>query len=505
MTKHAGRKPAGIGHDVRVLRNANSSDTPLHVQVYRQLRDNIVGGALKPGARLPSARTLASDLRVSRNTVDAAFSQLRAEGLIVRRVGAGTVVAASISDAAPFVRRRTSRAAEKPDVAPPVTRRPAVLSERGRLIAALGGAEIEEDRYSTTAVAHVRGFPSSTWTRLLADRVRTGGVAMLQSADSFGTSELREAIASQVRLTRGVNCTAQQVIVVNSSQQAIDLAARLLLDDGGVAALEDPGYASARAALLAAGASVLPVPVDDSGLMVDALAQTQDVRLAYVSPSHQFPLGVTMSLARRQALLAWATRSNAWIIEDDYDSEFRYADRPMLSLQGMDRDSRVLYIGTFNKVMFPGLRLAYLIVPESLVAAFGAARRVSDGFSSPLLQGALADFLTRGHFAAYVRAARNHYEANRDALLTAINREWGGAVTLGPSETGLHVVAHLHESVDDRAIVRGAAMRGLWIAALSRYCHGAAVRRGLLLSYGAATPEQVAADVATLTPWVTRR
>ena len=506
MTKRAGRKPTGAGHDVRVLRSAESLATPLHVQVYRQLRDNIMAGALKPGARLPSARTLASDLRVSRNTVDAAFAQLRAEGLIVRRVGAGTVVASAISHVAPFIGRRVPRALEAVSVKP--SRPPLrgdVLSDRGRLIATLGAAEIEEDRYASEAVTHVRGFPASTWTRLLSERVRTGGVAMLQSSDPFGTSELREAIADQARLTRGVNCTAAQVIVVNSTQQAIDLAARLLLDDGSVAALEDPGYASARAALLAAGATVLPVPVDDGGMMVDALEREHHVRLAYVSPSHQFPLGVTMSLARRQALLAWARESDAWIIEDDYDSEFRYADRPMLSLQGMDRDGRVLYIGTFNKVMFPGLRLAYLIVPEALVAAFGAARRISDGFSSPLLQSALADFLTRGHFAAYVRAARNHYEANRDVLLASIAREWGGAVTLGPSETGLHVVAHLDESCDDRAIARGAAMQGLWIAALSRYCHGGSVRRGLLLSYGAATPEQVAADVATLTPWVTRR
>ena len=502
VTKRRGRKPAGSGHDVRVLRSADTSATPLHVQVYRQLRDNIVGGALKPGARLPSARTLASDLRVSRNTVDAAFAQLRAEGLIVRRVGAGTVVAATITDTTPFARRRVPRAADSQPLKRTAPTTPVKLSERGALIASLGGTEIEEDRFSTLSATDVRGFPASTWTRLLAERVRTGGVAMLQSCDPFGTAELRSAIADQARLTRGVNCTAEQVIVVNSTQQAVDLAARLLLDDGGIAALEDPGYASARAALLAVGADVQAVPVDADGLVVDNLARLIDVRLTYVSPSHQFPLGVTMSLARRQALLNWAHARDAWIIEDDYDSEFRYADRPMLSLQGMDRDARVLYIGTYNKVMFPGLRLAYLIVPDSLVDAFGAARRISDGFSSPLLQSALADFLTRGHFAAYVRAARNHYEANREALLSAIAREWHAGVVLGPSDTGLHLVAHLDDATDDRAIARGAATTGLWLGALSRYYHGPTVRRGLLLNYGAATPEQIQRDVTALTPWL---
>jgi GntR family transcriptional regulator / MocR family aminotransferase len=504
MTKARGRKPTGTGQEVRVLRSLESSGTPLHVQVYQRLRENIVGGALKPGDRLPSARTLASDLRVSRNTVDAAFAQLRAEGLIVRRVGAGTVVAATIVESTPFVRRRGGRESIVTPKVAPVSNAPAVLSARGTLIAALGAAEIADDRHASPCATDVRGFPSGTWVKLLAQQARAPGELAFRSADPFGTSELREAIADQARLTRGVQCSARQVVVLNSTQQAIDLAARLLLDPGSSGAVEDPGYTSARGALMAAGAHVYPIAVDDEGLIVRDLAALPDVRLAYITPSHQFPLGVTMSLARRNELLAWASATGAWIIEDDYDSEFRYADRPMLSLQGMDRGGRVLYVGTYNKVMFPGLRLAYIIVPESLVDAFGAARRLTDGFSSPLLQGVLADFLRRGHFAAYVRAARNHYETCRNILVEGIHASWGDGVTLGPSDTGLHLVAHFPDGTDDVEIANAARPHAIGVGALSRYCHGPAMHRGLLLSYGAATPEGVASDVTALAPQVRR-
>jgi GntR family transcriptional regulator/MocR family aminotransferase len=500
MKRPRGRKPTGAGKEVRMLRGPESSGTPLHVQVYRRLRDNIVGGALKPGDRLPSARTLALDLRVSRNTVDAAFAQLRAEGLIVRRVGAGTVVAASIVETSPFVRRRGGRESMVPSRMPATASTPATLSERGALIAKLGAAAIADDRHASPCATDVRGFPSGTWIKLLAQRARAAGEVAFRSADPFGALELRDAIADQVRLTRGVQCSAHQVVVLNSTQQAIDLAARLLLDPGSHAALEDPGYTSARAALMAAGATVVPIPVDDEGLLVRELAAHTDVRLVYVTPSHQFPLGVTMSLERRNALLEWAFNNQAWIVEDDYDSEFRYADRPMPSLQGMDRGGRVLYVGTYNKVMFPGLRLAYIVVPESLVDAFGAARRISDGFSSPLLQGVLADFLRRGHYAAYVRAARNHYEMCRNALVDGITGSWGDRVTLGPSDTGLHMVAHFGAGTDDVSIAHAVQSRALGIGALSRYCHGPTLHRGLLLSYGAASPDEISQDLAALSP-----
>jgi len=505
VTRPRRRKSAGAGQALRVLRGPESSGTPLHVQVYRRLRDDIVGGALKPGDRLPSARTLASDLRVSRNTVDAAFAQLRTEGLIVRRVGSGTVVAATIAEASPFVHRRGGRESVVPPRVATVSLAPATLSARGTLIARLGAAEIAEDRHASPCATDVRGFPSGTWIKLLSQRARAAGEVAFRSADPYGAVELREAIADQVRLTRGVRCSAHQVVVLNSTQQAIDLAARLLLDSGGCAAMEDPGYTSARSALMGAGATVLPVPVDDDGMDVCALSALSDVRLAYITPSHQFPLGVTMSMARRNALLEWASAAKAWIIEDDYDSEFQYTDRPVLALQGMDHSGRVLFVGTYNKVMFPGLRLAYIIVPESLVDAFGSARRVTDGFTSPLLQGVLADFLRCGHFAAYVRAARNHYETCRNALVDGIPASWGDSVLLGPSDTGLHLVAHFGAGTDDVGIAQAAQSREVGVGALSRYCHGPAMHRGLLLSYGAATPEGITRDIAAMTAVVRGR
>lgn len=486
------------GQHVRVLDAPELRGVPLHVRVYRQVRDGITSGLLKPGDRLPSARTLSQDLRVSRNTVDAAFAQLRAEGLVVRRVGAGTVVAPSLDETTPFASARTRRAA------PPVAAAGVapVLSQRGHVIASLGRAEIEAESHGTPDVPEARGFPVAIWTTLLARRARGAARDAMQTADACGTAALRAAITEQVRLTRGVRCSPEQVIVVSSTQQAIDLAARLLLDPGDRVAVENPGYPSARAALLASGADLVPIPVDASGLDVAALADAPRVRLVCVTPSHQYPTGVEMSMARRRELLAWAQARSAWIIEDDYDSEFRYAARPILSLQGMDRSDRVVYVGTFNKVMFAGLRLAYVIVPPALAPAFAAARRLTDGFSPPLLQAAMTEFLERGHFAAYLRTARAHYDACRLAMLDAIGMHWGNVVTLGPSDTGLHLTARLAPERDDRAICAAVHTTGLSVTPLSRCWIGEPGSRGLLLSYVAGTPASIRRDVAALAPAV---
>lgn len=483
----------GLGHDIRLVDTPESANVPLQVQVYRQLRAHALSGALKPGARLPSARTLARDLRVSRNTVEAAFAQLQSEGFITRKVGAGTVVALSAKDAAPFA--RVARDAKATGATSPA----AALSRRGRLITDVGVAEMETERPTGPGPTEVRGFPSRAWNTALSRRARNGGLATLQSADPFGNRELREAIADQVRLTRGVQCTAGQVVVMNSAQQAIDLAGRLLLDPGQGAAMEEPGYLSARGALLAAGAVVHPVPVDGDGLVVERLATHRDVRLVYVTPSHQYPLGMTMSLSRRLALLQWAAATGAWILEDDYDSEFRYVGRPIAALHGLDRAGRVLYIGTFNKVLFPGVRLAYLVVPPELVDSFAAGRRLTDGFSSPLMQQVLADFLTGGHFASYIRQARQHYESCRDALVSSIERDWRENVRLGPSDTGLHLVTYFTRRLNDARVVGSSFVRGLNVAALSRYYVGSRKQQGLLLSYGGSTPDSIRRAVAGLT------
>ncbi|MBK8006513.1 MAG: PLP-dependent aminotransferase family protein [Gemmatimonadetes bacterium] len=500
----SGRRPRASrrGAPLQVPVTAGPEPSPLYTQVYREIREHILSGVLRPGARLPSARTLAADLGVSRNTIEAAFLQLGAEGFITRRVGAGTTVASSMGESAPF-RARPRRAGTPRAEAP---RSAALrLSARGTLITECGLAEIAGDHPAGPCATEVAGFPVRTWNRLLARRARRAGIAPFQAADPAGLPALREAIADHVRVTRGVRCEWRQVIVVTSTQQALDLCGRLLLDPGAVALMEDPGYRGTRAALLAAGAEVRGVPVDGDGVDPEALAAHPGARLLYVTPSHQYPLGVTLTLARRLALLRWAAATGAWILEDDYDSEFRYDGRPLASLQGLDPEGRVIYLGTCNKVLFPGLRLGYVIVPPGLVAPFTAARRISDGFSPPLVQAVLADFISGGHFAAWLRQARQHYAACRDALVASITTQWGPAVTLGPSDTGLHLMAHLPDGAPDAAIAEAATAQCLGVLPLTRYLAAPSRRRGLLLSYVAGTPARIPADVAALAPAVRGR
>jgi GntR family transcriptional regulator / MocR family aminotransferase len=495
------KRARGFAPEIQIVTGASPDGTPLHTLIYRRLREHVLTGALAPGARLPSARTLASDLGVSRNTVEWAFGQLVAEGFVTRRVGAGSTVAESLAEAVPFARARPAIARETRHGAPGA--RPPRLSPRGALITRVGRAEIDADRDSGPAATHVAGFPRQTWSRLLARQARRGGVSILGSAPPQGLLELRQQIAEYAMLARGLRCEPDQVLVVSSTQQAIDLAARVLLDPGDDAFVEEPGYPGARAALLAAGAKVHGVNVDDDGLRADLLpAGVSGRRLLYVTPSHQFPLGVTLALARRLAVLTWAREAGAWVLEDDYDSEFRYDGRPLAALHALDSAERVLYVGTYNKVLFPGLRLAYLILPGPLVEPFAAARRISDGYSPPLAQAALADFMASGHFAAYVRQAREHYCERRDLLVARAERAWGDAVRLGPSSTGLHLVAHLAAGVDDRAIARAVEGSGLGVSALSRYYAGPRKPPGLLLSYGAATSAAIARGIDRLTPWL---
>jgi GntR family transcriptional regulator / MocR family aminotransferase len=495
VDRAAQRRPTkGRPWTITLLEGTAPDGTPTYARLYRSVRQLILDRALVPGASLPSSRTLAADLSVSRNTVEAAYAQLRAEGFIVRRIGAGTVVAETSREAAPFARRPVS-----PRRAPAVL--PA-LSLRGAQLRDDGLAELAGDRQAGPCATDVSLFPAITWQRLLTRAARSTRSALLPG-DAQGVRALREAIAAHVRVTRGVNCTADQVVITSSTQQALDLLSRLLLDPDDVAAVEDPGYRGARGALRASGARVLPIPVDERGLMVDALPSA-GVRLVYVTPSHQYPLGVTLALSRRLALIEWAARSGAWILEDDYDSEFRYDGRPIASLQGLDPTGRVLYIGTWNKVLFPGLRIGYVIVPPVLVDAVVAARRIADGASSPVIQSALARLLADGYVAAYLRSARRSYAARRDALVKAVADSWNGQATLGPTNTGLHGVAHLHGALDDERIAAAALPTGgLGVSPLSRYYAASPASRGLMLNYGASTEDAIRRGIAHLTSLVT--
>ena len=440
----------GRALSIRLLEGTHSAGVPIFVQLYTQLREHILTGVLRPESRLPSSRMLAADLGISRNTVEAAYQQLQAEGFTQSRIGAGTVVAATIADVVPFRRQagmvhasRVRSALQSPSCVA------ARLSSRGSTLVRLGEAELVADRYNGACLTDVERFPAKLWNRLLARQARRGGAVLFRPGDPRGTLALRRAIAEYAQLSRGVRCDAEQVVIVNSTQQAVDLAGRILLDPNDLAVIEDPAYPSARSALQAIGARLHAVPVDDEGLVTAHLSLTRDPKLLYVTPSHQFPLGVTMSLPRRLAVLTWAAANGVWILEDDYDSEFHYAGRPIAALQGLDRSGRVLYVGTFNKVLFPGLRIAYLIVPPELVGPFVATRRLTDGVSSPLTQAVLAEFISGGFLAAHLRFARQHYALRRNALVKAIDQHWGAAARLGPSKTGLHLVAHFADGTDD--------------------------------------------------------
>jgi GntR family transcriptional regulator/MocR family aminotransferase len=314
-----------------------------------------------------------------------------------------------------------------------------------------------------------------------------------------GYAPLRQAIAAHLATARRVHCTAEQVIIVTGSQQALDLSARILLDPGDPAWIEDPGYLGARAALVAAGARLVPVPVDDDGLDV-AAAETRspEARLAVVTPSHQFPLGSTMSLARRLALIDWAHRAGSWVVEDDYDAEFRYAGRPLTALQGIDRRGCVIYVGTFSKVLFPGLRLGYLVAPPQLVDALIGAHMATDMHAHVLEQAALADFIRGGHFERHLRRMRVLYAERQAILVEAVKRELEGVLDVSPCESGLHLIGWLASGLDDSLAAEEAATQGVDVWPLSLHSLGPHPRAALLLGYASLTPREIRSGVQRL-------
>ncbi|MDF1506347.1 PLP-dependent aminotransferase family protein, partial [Roseisolibacter sp. H3M3-2] len=380
-------------------------------------------------------------------------------------------------------------------------------ADAGASLARRGGSAPVPFRLGEPAVD---AFPTALWARLTARRWRAGTIG-LGEGDPAGDPALRAAIATHVTAARGARCTAEQVLVVSGTQQALDLAARVLLDPGDAVWIEDPGYRGARAAFAAAGARLVPVPVDGEGLDVAAgEAAAPGARLAYVTPSHQFPLGAVMSAPRRLALLAWARRADAWVVEDDYDSEFRYGGRPLPCLQGLDAErrapgesARVVYVGTFNKTLAPGLRMGYVVVPDALADAMRAARAASDRFAPTIAQGVLADFIGEGHYARHVRRARAAYAERQAALLEAAARELDALLALAPDAAGLHLVGRLPAGVRDVDAVAAASAAGVEVAAVSDHAlaDGAARvdgRDALLLSYAGFDARALRAGVRVL-------
>jgi GntR family transcriptional regulator/MocR family aminotransferase len=455
-------------------------NVPLHRQLYDAVRAAVLDRRLVSGTRLPPTRELARELSVSRNTVMLAFEQLIVEGYLVGRVGAGTYVCEELPDAtlrpAPSGRRsRTAsvRARRRAQRSEAIVRSHVSLARRG------------PPRPFRIGVPDVQQFPFAEWSRIVGRAWRQPPADLLMYGEPAGYRPLREAIAAYAGAARAVRCEADQVIVVSGSQQALDLATRVLTDPGDVVWIEDPGYMGARASLEAAGACVVPVPVDADGIDVGrGVASAPDARLAYVTPSHQFPLGVTMSLARRLALLEWASTAGAWIIEDDYDSEYRYEGRPLASLQGLDGDDRVIYVGTFSKVMFPALRLGYLIVPPDLVDAFTQARAVTDRGAPSVEQAVVAEFIAEGHLGRHIRRMRSLYASRRAALLDAAKRQLGGIVDMWATHTGMHLAAMLPATVDDAAVSTAALARGIEAPPVSAYRMSPGAG-GLLLGFAA--------------------
>lgn len=466
---------------------------PLHRQVYQRIKSAILEGGLAPGARLPSARMLANDAGVSRNTIEIAYGQLEAEGFVERRVGAGSFIAASLPD---FVEERLQKRATKTSTKSVI----APLSERGRRIKAAAEIDPTVTLAFAPCMPSLDAFPLQTWNRLTARRARLAGRDLLGNGDPAGYRPLREAVAEYLSAARGVKCDWRQIVILSGTQQALNLTARLLLDEGDHAWIEEPGYLGARAALLEAGARIVPVPVDAQGLDVERGAKLAPAaRLVYVTPSHQYPLGVTMSLARRLALLAWAAQRSAWIFEDDYDSEFRYAGRPLAAVQGLDSAGRVVYAGSFNKVMFPSLRLAYIVAPEPLVDAFVAARTLADGSAPTLAQTVMTDFIAEGHFSSHLRQMRSLYHERRDVLLASVARELGDRLRVETAEAGMHVAGLIDKKIDDLKISTRAAARKFHVPALSRYYFlDRHAQPGLIFNFAGTSLEIIRGGVSAL-------
>jgi GntR family transcriptional regulator/MocR family aminotransferase len=476
----------------------------LNERVFRGIRRAILDGRFAPGSRLPSTRALAADLDLSRNVVTQAFAQLAAEGYAEGRGGAGTFVPETLPDPRLQARaRRTSAAVAVPR-----------LSAHARRVVALAPLPaigrpprdglLYDFRYGVPAVAE---FPQQAWARLVQRRTRAMSIATLRYGRALGWLPLRRAIAAYVTRTRGLAATFEQVMIVNGSQQALDLVARLLIDPGDRVAIEEPSYVSARQVFLAAGADLVPVPVDAGGLDVSRLPRTMPVRLAYVTPSHQFPLGGVLSLDRRLELLKWADDSGAIVVEDDYDSEFWYDGHPVEAVQGLDSAGRVIYIGTFSKVLFPSLRLGYLIVPPSLLGPLAAIKFLSDRHTPTFEQEVLAGFIADGHFERHVRRARARNAARRAAMLEAFAETLGDRVEVVGANAGIHMVVWLREvsagRVDD--LIATAAERGIGIYSVAPYYANPPHTGGLVLGYAGLTEREIHEGIRLLAPLIGQR
>ena len=472
-------------------------DTPLQVQIFDQIRSAILAGRLAPGAALPSSRSLATEMSVSRNTVLGAYDRLLAEGYVEGRTGSGTRVSGVLPD----------NLVESPKKLAPSNTRQTLSGKVSSLARSMSKGNYHR-RHSASGVRAFRpglpdleNFPFQLWGRIIARFWRHPPRPLLHSSDLGGYLPLRQSIAAYLGAVRGLHCSAEQIMITSGAQQALDLISRAIIDPGDGVWVEDPGYAGLGATLVAAGAKLFHVPVDDQGISVAAgRRMATNAVLAAVTPSHQFPLGVTMSLARRLELLDWARKANAWILEDDYDSEFRYGGRPLSALHGLDEEYRVIYVGTFSKVLFPSLRLGYVVVPEQLLDTFQDLRASIDDHPALALQPALHAFFEEGHFAAHVRRQRKLYAARQQFLINSLQGQASGLLRVDPHDAGMHLVADINPAskLPDREISARAATIGLSVPALSDYFEGREAKPGLILGYAGLDETEIRRDVKKL-------
>lgn len=472
------------------------SGQPVYARLYAQLREAILTGRVEAGTRLPASRVLAAELGLSRNTVVAAYTRLADEGYAHARGGAGVYVASVLPEDAAFppLEARTDAVLDEGVGAQPV------LSARGRQLAAMG---LEGGSASPVPfVADVPAFdvfPLDSWVRLMARSWRQVQPDMLGYAPAAGHAPLRETIAQNLRATRFLRAAGSDVIMTSGSQQSLDLLARVLLDPGEAVWVEEPGYGGTRSAFSAAGARLVPVPVDAEGLSVEEGRRREPLpKLIFVTPSHQYPLGVTMSMARRVELLAFAQSCGALVVEDDYDSEFRYAGTTLPALQSMDSAGRVFYLGTFSKSLLPTFRLGVLVPPPAYAAAFANAKSVIDRHPPLLEQVTLLSFMRSGQFAAHIRRMRRIYRERQTILVEEITRHMGDIVHMEPSDAGVHLIGTLKDGRDDRAFCAGARACGILLRPLSDTYLGPPARQGVLFGFAAIPPRRIITAVRRL-------
>jgi GntR family transcriptional regulator/MocR family aminotransferase len=453
------------------------------------MRQAILGGAVGAGERLPSTRDLAEQLGISRTVVVLAYEHLLAEGFIAGRGGSGTYVSDGLAGNVAPGTRKLARLR---------------LSRYGNAVTGSSMKTVDTPPPWTVAPRYnfmyersdLETFPFAMWRRMLLRQARKGSTRQFDYGSALGNADLRVAICAHLRRLRAVVCEPSEVIVVNGSQQALDLVMRVLVDPGDSVAIEDPHYDGVREALRATGARLRPVPVDREGL--DPALIPDDAGIVFVTPSHQFPTGAILPLDRRLALLKWARQRNAVIVEDDYDGEFHYGGRPLESLQGLDREGRIVYIGTFSRTVFPALRIGYLIAPASLVPAFTAAKWLSDLHSASLEQQTLAEFIAAGMYERHLRRLRRRNTARRATLLDAVQKYLGDRVEVTGEGAGAHVVLWPREHVSEEAVVAAAVKRGVGIYGIAHCFLRRPSRPGFLLGYGRLTEREIREGIRLL-------